>query len=56
MNMLGNPGGTISPLVIGFTLERFGTFEPSLLLVAAMYVVAALGWLAVDPTRRLTVR
>jgi MFS transporter, ACS family, glucarate transporter len=56
MNMLGNLGGTISPLVIGFTLERFGTFEPSLLLVAAMYVVAALGWLAVDPTRRLTVR
>ena len=30
MNMFGNLGGTICPLVIGFTLERLGVWEPSL--------------------------
>lgn len=53
MNMLGNLGGTACPLVIGFTLDRFGSFDPSLLLIAVMYLIAAAGWLAVDPTRRL---
>ncbi len=53
MNMLGNLGGTICPLIIGYSVERLGSFTPSLLLVAAMYVVAAAGWLAIDPTRRV---
>ncbi len=53
MNMFGNLGGTICPLVIGFTLERLGVWEPSLLSVSVAYLLAAVGWLAVDAERRL---
>jgi MFS family permease len=55
MNMFGNLGGALSPLVIGFSLERFGSWQAPLLTVAALYVAAALGWLAIDPERRIVV-
>jgi MFS family permease len=54
MNMFGNLGGTLSPLVIGFALERFGSWRVPLFTVAALYLVAAVLWLGIDPTRRIT--
>jgi MFS family permease len=53
MNMFGNLGGTASPLVIGFTLDRLGLWEPSLLSVAVAYLLAAAGWLFVDAEERI---
>ena len=53
MNMCGNLGGTLSPLVIGFSLERFGSWDAPLLSLAALYLVAAALWLQIDPTRRI---
>lgn len=53
MNMFGNLGGTLSPLVVGFCLDRFGSWQAPLLSVAALYLVAALCWLAIDPEERL---
>lgn len=53
MNMLGNLGGTLCPIIIGYSLDWLGAWEPSLLLVAAMYVVAAIAWLGIDPTERV---
>ena len=41
MNMFGNFGGALSPVVIGFTLERWGTWKPSLLSIAVCYLLAA---------------
>ena len=55
MNMFGNLGGALSPLVIGFSLERFGSWQAPLLSVAALYVVAAVLWLAIDPDRRILI-
>ena len=55
MNMFGNLGGALSPLVIGFSLERFGSWQAPLLSVAALYVVAAVLWLAIDPDRRIVI-
>src|SRR5262249_16066729 len=55
MNMFGNLGGALSPLVIGFSLERFGSWQAPLLSVAALYVVAAVLWLAIDPERRIVI-
>jgi hypothetical protein len=54
-NMFGNLGGALSSLVIGFALERFGSWQAPLLSVAALYVVAALLWLAIDPAKRIVV-
>jgi len=55
MNMFGNLGGALSPLVIGFSLERFGSWQAPLLSVAALYVVAAVLWLRIDPDKRIVI-
>lgn len=49
MNTFGNLGGTLSPIVVGWCLQRWNSWQASLLSVAACYVVAALCWLAIDP-------
>ncbi len=49
MNMFGNLGGALSPVVIGLCLERGGAWDAPLVSVAALYFVAALAWLAIDP-------
>jgi len=54
--MCGNLGGTLSPLVIGFSLERWGSWEAPLVSVAVLYLVAAACWLAIDPEDRLVER
>jgi MFS transporter, ACS family, glucarate transporter len=53
MNMFGNLGGALSPLVVGVSLERLGSWEAPLLSVAVLYVGAAIGWLAIDPTQTI---
>jgi MFS family permease len=53
MNMFGNLGGTLSPLVIGFSLERWQAWQAPLLSVAALYLVAAGLWLLIDPEDRI---
>jgi sugar phosphate permease len=53
MNTFGNLGGTLSPLVVGWCLERWGSWNASLVTVAACYVLAALCWLAIDPARQI---
>ena len=49
MNTFGNLGGALSPLVIGLGLQHWGSWNMPLLTVAAMYLGAAVCWLAIDP-------
>lgn len=49
MNTFGNLGGTLSPLVVGLCLQEWGSWNAPLVSVAALYVFAALCWLAIDP-------
>jgi MFS transporter, ACS family, glucarate transporter len=51
MNTFGNLGGTLSPIVVGWCLQRWDSWNTSLVSVAVCYVLAALCWLAIDPTR-----
>jgi MFS family permease len=51
MNMFGNLGGTLSPIVVGLSLQWWGSWNVPLVSVAVCYVLAALCWLAIDPTR-----
>lgn len=50
MNTFGNLGGALSPVVIGFCLERWGSWNLSLMTVALLYLVAAACWMAIDAT------
>jgi nitrate/nitrite transporter NarK len=51
MNTIGNLGGALSPLVMGAALQGLGSWDLGLYSVAALYVAAALCWLAIDPER-----
>ncbi len=50
MNMLGNIGGALSPLVIGYLATRFG-WNYALLLASGMCISAALIATRIDPNR-----
>jgi len=56
MNTFGNLGGTLCPVVVGWCLQRWDSWNVSLYSVAACYLIAALCWLAIDPTRRIAER
>ncbi|MFN8628226.1 MAG: MFS transporter [Candidatus Binatia bacterium] len=49
MNTFGNIGGSLSPVVVGLCLERWGSWNLPLFTVAALYLVAAICWLRIDP-------
>jgi len=53
MNTFGNLGGVASPLVVGWCLDAWGSWETPLYTVAALYVFAALCWLGIDPLARV---
>ncbi len=49
MNMFGNLGGAVSPIVFGQSLERDLGWNLPLASVAALYAISGLMWLLVDP-------
>jgi MFS transporter, ACS family, glucarate transporter len=53
MNTFGNLGGALSPVIVGICLERWGSWQAPLFSVAVLYLVAALCWLRVDPSRSI---
>lgn len=53
MNMFGNLGGALSPVVIGYGVEHLGGWNVPLLTLALCYLLAAACWLAVDPARSI---
>jgi MFS family permease len=55
MNMFGNLGGALSPVVVGICLERWDSWQAPLFSVAAFYLLAAFCWLLVDPAQRIAI-
>ncbi len=51
MNMWGNVGGAISPVVTGLLAERLGRWDVPVALSSAIFFCGALLWLAIDPRR-----
>jgi ACS family glucarate transporter-like MFS transporter len=49
MNMFGNLGGTVCPVVFGQSLQHLGSWNLPLASVAVLYAVSGAMWLAVDP-------
>lgn len=50
MNMFGNLGGALSPVVTGLCLQWWGSWNAPLATVAFFYLVAAACWLVIDPS------
>jgi MFS family permease len=53
MNMFGNLGGTVCPIVFGQSLQHLGSWNLPLASVAVLYVVSGLMWWVVDPEEGL---
>jgi len=49
MNSLGQIGGFIAPMIVGWLVEESGSWRLPLLISAAYYVVSAVLWLLIDP-------
>jgi MFS family permease len=50
MNMFGNTGSTVSPIIVGFLLERYHSWTPPFVLASILCFVAWLLWFKIDPT------
>jgi MFS family permease len=53
MNTFGNLGGALSPIVVGFCLDRWHSYHAPLVTVCIFYLVAAAAWTRIDAARRL---
>lgn len=53
MNTFGNLGGFVGPLVVGYAVERWGSWALPFSITAAVYAVGAALWLVIDPNERL---
>jgi MFS family permease len=53
MNMMGNFGGFVSPIVLGYILNLTGNWNINFYLTAGFYVLGAISWWFIDPVTPL---
>ncbi len=54
MNTSGNIGGMLAPLVVGYSVSRWGSWTIPFYITATVYACGAIAWLAIDPTTAIT--
>ena len=55
MNTTGQIGSILSPLVAGWMVTRFASWQAPLVIMGGLYLLSAVLWLRVDPRKRLRV-
>jgi len=53
MNMMGNVGGFLSPIITGYVVYATGQWTVAFYVTAAMYLLGIFFWLAMDPVTPL---
>jgi MFS family permease len=53
MNTVGQVGGILSPIVLATLVDATGNWNLPLLVLAAIYAVAGVAWLAINPEQRV---
>jgi sugar phosphate permease len=53
MNMMGNLGGFVSPIVIGYIVQQTNNWTLTFYVTAAMYALGSIFWLILDPVTPL---
>lgn len=54
MNTAGQVGGFLSPIVLAYIVKYFGSWSMPLHVLSALYLMAAICWLFINPTRAPT--
>jgi MFS transporter, ACS family, glucarate transporter len=53
MNMMGNFGGFVSPIVVGYVIQQTGNWNLTFYVTGAFYLLGAVCWLLLDPATPL---
>lgn len=53
MNTSGQVGSMLCPLIVAYALKWFGSWNITLYLMGTLFVIGALCWLVIDPSRRI---
>jgi nitrate/nitrite transporter NarK len=54
MNMMGNLGGAVAPVVVPWVLlQTWGSWNVNFYTFAGVYVIGALSWILIDPVTPL---
>ena len=53
MNTVGNLGGFVGPIVVGYMVDRWHSWTMPLYLTAGVYAFGAVAWLAIDPEKKI---
>lgn len=53
MNMFGNVGGAVSPLLVAWLVTRFDSWTPPFVVASLLCFVAGLLWFKIDPTQTI---
>ena len=56
MNTFGNLGGAISPLVVGYSVQLWGSWSTPLVIMACIYLVGATLTILANPRKRMMFR
>jgi sugar phosphate permease len=51
MNMVGNLGGTIAPVVVGYAVERWGSWNIPFYVTASVLTMGTVMWALINPRR-----
>ncbi|MGH9831900.1 MAG: MFS transporter [Blastocatellia bacterium] len=51
MNTVGNIGGAIAPVVVGYAVKNFGSWTMPFYVMAVVFAFGVVMWLLVDPSR-----
>jgi len=53
MNTVGQVGGILSPIVLAYLVDATNNWNLPLLVLAAIYAIAGVAWLAINPEQRV---
>jgi nitrate/nitrite transporter NarK len=53
MNSVGNIGGAITPLVVGYAVKSWGSWALPFYITAAVFVFGVAMWLLLDPRKSI---
>jgi ACS family glucarate transporter-like MFS transporter len=53
MNTTGQIGSILSPVVAGWLVTHFSSWQTPLLIMGSLYIISAIFWIPVDPRKRI---
>jgi MFS family permease len=53
MNTVGQIGGILSPIVLAYLVDATGDWNLPLVVLAGIYALAGIAWLAINPAQRV---